>query len=1126
MAVSVTTRDGRIVRTMSPGELLAELSLGVERPIRAKRSGRRPTGGRSMHRLAGVLGVMTVLLLGVSSVFAVHDQDFELDGNAQDSAPGLPDDWSNVFAGNDNAIISTFVDDPLGGVADPDEIFTTGGSKDDLDIAAGGTGTVGPWAWTIGNVPDKDNIEDAFAAAYNCDDFPSGGGFGDANSDPDLCLYFGLDRFANNGDAQVGFWFFQSDHSRIGTTGGLFENPHDIGDVLILSDFTNGGVVSTIRVFKWVGTGGDTNGTLDNVFNGVACSTTTAPDVSCAQANTASIPSPWPYTPKSGAANTLPKGSFFEGGVNLSALGLDIGCGASFLAETRSSQSVDATLKDFAEGSFSLCGIEVTKSGDTLSKVGDSVDYSITVENTGSVTLYKQSITDTLLGSLTGNAGCGASLAPGATCTINTSRTVQAGDPDPLPNTVTAIYDSSAALDGSEVNDSDDHSVNLFQPSITVDKSGDALSKVGDSVNYTITVSNTSSTDTPAMSCTITDPQLGVSKTVTIANGASDVTNASRTTQAGDTDPFVNTASASCTIAGFPNVLTGSDSHSVNLFQPSIDIDKTGDTLSKVGDSVDYTITVTNTSSADSPACVGTVTDAMLGISQAINLAPGASTTINASRTVVAGDPDPVVNTASVSCSPTGYPNVLTDSDSHSVNLFQPSIDLDKTGDATSKVGDSVDYSIVVTNTSSADSPNCVGTVTDAMLGISQAINLAPGASTTINASRTVVAGDPDPLINTASVTCSPVGFPNVLTDSDSHSVNLFQPSITFDKTGDALSKVGDPVSYTITLNNTSSADSPNLSCTITDVMLGISKSVNLAAGATDTTTASYTVLPTDTDPLLNTASVSCTVDGFPNTLTGSDGHSVNLFQPAVSVVKTGPATASVGDTVTYHFVITNTGSSDSPSLVLDSVTDTVIGDLTAIAAANGCTTLTTPGGSCAFDANYTIPAGSPDPLVNVVTVHYHPADFPNDITASDDHSLDILAGEGCTPGFWKNHTEVWDDTDDQIFLDLGITTDTLYSAAFGLPAGELSAAGLSETLTLEQAINTGGGGFQALVRHSTAALLNSGTVAYPYSTAQVIAGVQAAFANDDANYNGFLDAISAANNLPHDSCPQSDPSD
>ena len=43
-----------------------------------------------------------------------------------------------------------------------------------------------------------------------------------------------------------------------------------------------------------------------------------------------------------------------------------------------------------------MCDIDVEKTGDELVKVGDDVDYTITVSNTGRATLYKQSIIDTL----------------------------------------------------------------------------------------------------------------------------------------------------------------------------------------------------------------------------------------------------------------------------------------------------------------------------------------------------------------------------------------------------------------------------------------------------------------------------------------------------------------------------------------------------------------------------------------------------------------------------------------------------------------------------------------------------------------------------------------------------------
>src|SRR5262249_46757635 len=205
----------------------------------------------------------------------------------------------------------------------------------------------------------------------------------------------------------------------------------------------------------------------------------------------------------------------------------------------------------------------------------------------------------------------------------------------------------------------------------------------------------------------------------------------------------------------------------------------------------------------------------------------------NASRTVQDGDPDPLVNTASASCTVDDFGNELgPQTASASTNLFQPSVMVDKTGDTLSKVGDPVDYTITVTNTSSADSPDLVnGTIVDTLLGdlldpanpfvtsITCTATLAPGDSCTITATRIVQDGDPDPLPNTVTVHYNPDGFPNDITASDDHSVNLFQPSFTIDKTADELSKVGDDVNYTITVTNTSWGDNPNSTCTVNDAL-------------------------------------------------------------------------------------------------------------------------------------------------------------------------------------------------------------------------------------------------------------------------------------------------------------------
>jgi uncharacterized repeat protein (TIGR01451 family) len=207
-----------------------------------------------------------------------------------------------------------------------------------------------------------------------------------------------------------------------------------------------------------------------------------------------------------------------------------------------------------------------------------------------------------------------------------------------------------------------------------------------------------------------------------------------------------------------------------------ISVVKTADALSKVGDPVAYTVTVTN--NGDGVVNRTSVIDSLAGdltASFPATLAPGASFTHSYNRTVAAGDPDPLVNTVTAIYSSGATSDTATAS--ATTNLFQPSVTLVKTGNvSTGVVGDVVNYTITATNTSSADAPNCVGAVVDSLLGINQAVNLASGANVVITASRAIAASDPNPLVNTATLTCSPVGFPNVLTASDTHSVAIETP--------------------------------------------------------------------------------------------------------------------------------------------------------------------------------------------------------------------------------------------------------------------------------------------------------------------------------------------------------------
>lgn len=324
------------------------------------------------------LSLVSGTLFAASTALAVHDAGvFELDANADsDAAPGV--DWDAIFADMPppctGTVACSFTSEALNTT-----IFTGGGSKDDLDTTG--------WKHKNGSVPDKNDLADAYAARYTVANYPT-------NPGPSAeILYFGADRLSNDGDAFMGFWFFQGNVTAL--PGGTFgPAAHQDGDILVISDFSGGGDTVGLAVYRWNGPGGSIagsgaiNGTLDELipFGSADCANVGPGDPACATVNDGVTNAPWPFLDKGGSAD-FRQGEFIEGGINLSFLNLGDRCFSSFLAETRSSTSVNAVLKDFVGGQFAVCGATMTTDASTnLFGIGGSVTDSATITVTGSGT--------------------------------------------------------------------------------------------------------------------------------------------------------------------------------------------------------------------------------------------------------------------------------------------------------------------------------------------------------------------------------------------------------------------------------------------------------------------------------------------------------------------------------------------------------------------------------------------------------------------------------------------------------------------------------------------------------------------------------------------------------------------
>src|SRR5439155_26403572 len=156
---------------------------------------RRRTSRRFTLSAFAAFAVVPIVIFAMTSAKATYSggvQDtglFELD---RDTLPSTcpRNDFAGLYTvGGTNPCGSdgfAFVPD---GVASADTTYWAGGgSKDAYDPA------LGPWMWSSADVaPSKDDIDNAFAAKYTLT----------SGTDKTPFIFFGADRFATSGDAQM-----------------------------------------------------------------------------------------------------------------------------------------------------------------------------------------------------------------------------------------------------------------------------------------------------------------------------------------------------------------------------------------------------------------------------------------------------------------------------------------------------------------------------------------------------------------------------------------------------------------------------------------------------------------------------------------------------------------------------------------------------------------------------------------------------------------------------------------------------------------------------------------------------------------------------------------------------------
>ncbi|MDH2430446.1 hypothetical protein [Sphaerisporangium sp. TRM90804] len=602
-----------------------------------------------------------------------------------------------------------------------------------------------------------------------------------------------------------------------------------------------------------------------------------------------------------------------------------------------------------------------TASPGTVSAAGRTITYSYTIVNTGNTTLADVGATDT---TFSGSAPAPAitcpatTLAPQAstTCTgtyvvtqadvdagsiVNTA--VAAGRPPTgppvtaAPSTATVTIDSAVSL------------------SLLKTASPSTVTAAGRTITYSFAVVNTGNetltgvgaVDT-SFSGTGTPPVITCPVTSLAPQAATTCTGTYVTTQADvDAGSIVNTAVASGTPPAGPAVSSGPSTATVTIeAAPSVSLLKTASpsVASLAGQTITYSYTVVNTGnttltgvSAADTVFSGTGTPPVVTC-PVTTLAPQASTTCTGTYVTTQADADVgvIVNTAVASgTSPTG-PAVSSAPSTATVTFESaPGLSLSKRAFpvTVTSAGQAITYAFAVVNTGNKTLTG-VGVVDTAFSGTGPppvitcpATTLAPQAATTCTGTYAVTQADVDAgaVVNTAVASGTPPAGPAADSGPATATVAVVpDPGLSLLKTAspNTVTAAGQTVTYlylvtnsgNLTVSGVSAADTsfsgsgvpPVITCAV----------ATLAPQESTTCTGTYVVTQADivAGSIVNTASASGTDSSGALTTTNISTASVAVVADAgasLTLVKTASpdAVTAAGQTVTYRYLITNSGA-------------------------------------------------------------------------------------------------------------------------------------------------------------------------------------------------------------------------
>jgi Ca2+-binding RTX toxin-like protein len=286
----------------------------------------------------------------------------------------------------------------------------------------------------------------------------------------------------------------------------------------------------------------------------------------------------------------------------------------------------------------------VTKAADQATvTAGDDIDFHITVENTGNVTLTGIAVSDLDAPDCTQSV---PDLDPGEDHTVDcTYTTVDPTDVGTFSNTAVVTVNET----GEQASNQVDVTVEAPAPALTATKAADQATVVaGEDIDYHITIENTGNVTLTGIAVTDDDAPDCAGPVDDLDPGEDVTVDCTYTTVSPDDVGTVENAAAVTSDQTDP-VLTDIVATTVVARAPALTVEKTADQSSVLaGADIDYHVTVENTGNVTltglvvtdpkAPDCAGALAD----------LDPGDDVTVDCTYTTTLADAGPYTNVATV----------------------------------------------------------------------------------------------------------------------------------------------------------------------------------------------------------------------------------------------------------------------------------------------------------------------------------------------------------------------------------------------------------------------------------------------------------------------------------------------